>query len=472
MRGCLRGAAWLLGFLALAIWSGMSCEAAGGKTAVSVQGNARTDVIAFTQENVRMDASVTARGSAQTEASVTARGSARTEVVAIVQGNARMDESAFGQKNARMEEIGQMSGNADKEEEWQEQDPTDAFLAGLELDKLDDAFDGLGGQESFRFSDAVKKLIEGEMPLTLESLGQIMKDAFFSQISQGRKMAVQILLLLAVAAIFTNFAGISEKSQASDISFYMMYLVIFTLLMQSFRVMEQMTADALERVLTFVKLLMPSCFLASVFASGTVSGLGFYELTFGFILLMQWALKYVVMPAISLYVLLSMVNHITQEDYLSHFAELLKTFVEWVLKTLAAVSIGLQTVQSLVLPAVDALKTAILGRTVGSIPGIGNIFSGVTEVVLGSAVLIKNAVGAAGLIFLVLLCLAPLLKLLFLSLLYRLLAAVAQPVSDKRMVECIGGVGEGAGLLMKVLLTVGMLFFLSIALATAAVKGG
>ena len=126
--------------------------------------------------------------------------------------------------------------------------------------------------------------------------------------------------------------------------------------------------------------------------------------------------------------------------------------------------------QCLVLPAADSLKTSALTRTVGAVPGLGNVFNGVTEVVLGSAVLIKNAVGAAGLIFLAVLCLVPLLKLGAGALLYRLIAAVVQPVSNKYMVECIESAGEGAGLLMKALLTVGVLFFLSVAMATASIR--
>ncbi len=214
---------------------------------------------------------------------------------------------------------------------------------------------------------------------------------------------------------------------------------------------------------------MPSYFLASVFASGSVAGAGFYEVTLGVILIIQWILKYAVMPAVNLYVLFCMVNHLTKEDYLSKLAEILKTFVEWMLKTLMAAALGFQTIQRLILPAVDSLKTAVLTKTAGAVPGIGNVFSGVTEVVLGSAVLIKNAVGAAGMIFLALLCLVPLLKLGFGAVFYRLLAAIAQPVSDRRMVDCVGSVGEGLGLLMKVLLMVGALFFISIAMAAASI---
>lgn len=353
-----------------------------------------------------------------------------------------------------------------------EESLTDEFLNELDLGKIDDTFQELQRGEEFRFTDAVKQLIQGEIPLTPESLAKTLKDTLFTQVEENRRTAVRILLLITVAALFTNFVNVFEKSQAADISFYMMYLCLFTLLMQAFQVMGQMTMDTLNQVITFMKLLLPSYFLASVFATGSAAGTGFYELTLGIILVIQWVMKYAVMPAVNLYVLFAMVDHLTKEDYLSKLAELLKTFVEWSLKTLAALALGFQTVQCLVLPAVDSLKNSVVTKTAGAVPGLGNIFNGVTEVVIGSAVLIKNAVGAAGLIFLVLLCLVPFLKLGFGALFYRLLAAVSQPISDKRMVECISSVGEGAGLLMRVLLTVGLLFFLSVAMATATINGG
>ena len=346
---------------------------------------------------------------------------------------------------------------------------TEEFLDELELDEIDASFRELQENGGVRFTDAVKKLIQGEVPMTGEGVRQLLKDTLLSQVDGNRRTAVRIMLLLTVAGVVTNFISVFEKSQAASTGFYMMYLCLFTLLMQVFQMMQQITMDALDRVITFMELLMPSYFLASVFASGSVAGAGFYEVTLGVILIIQWILKYAVMPAVNLYVLFCMVNHLTKEDYLSKLAEILKTFVEWMLKTLMAAALGFQTIQRLILPAVDSLKTAVLTKTAGAVPGIGNVFSGVTEVVLGSAVLIKNAVGAAGMIFLALLCLVPLLKLGFGAVFYRLLAAIAQPVSDRRMVDCVGSVGEGLGLLMKVLLMVGALFFISIAMAAASI---
>lgn len=348
---------------------------------------------------------------------------------------------------------------------------TDQLIGELQLEEMDETLNELLADRTVSFGDIVKQLVQGDIPFDGEYIGQLVKQALFSQILQHKNTAVYILILAVVAAIFNNFANVFEKSQVADISFYMMYLLLFTILMKAFYGMSQMTLDTLNQVLTFMKLLIPSYFLAAAFASGSLAGAGFYELTLILITVIQYALKYIVMPAVNLYVLFMMLNFLTKEQYLSKMADLLKTFIGWSLKTLGAAAVGFQTVQCLLLPAIDALKTTVVHKTAGAVPGLGNIFSGVTDVILGSAFLIKNAIGVAGLILLVIICLMPFVKLGVCTLLYKLMAAVIQPVSDKRMMECINSVGEGAALLMKVLLTTGVLFFISVAMATASIGG-
>ena len=105
------------------------------------------------------------------------------------------------------------------------------------------------------------------------------------------------------------------------------------------------------------------------------------------------------------------------------------------------------------------------------IPGIGSIAGSVTDVVLGSSVLIKNGIGAAALVVIVLICLMPLVKLGVLMLILELAAALLQPVSDKRMTGCVSGVGEGIRLLFRVVFTTAVLFMLTIAVVTVSVRG-
>ena len=63
--------------------------------------------------------------------------------------------------------------------------------------------------------------------------------------------------------------------------------------------------------------------------------------------------------------------------------------------------------------------------------------------------------------------LLPLVQTAGTALLYKLAAAMIQPVSDERVTGCVEAVGEGCQILMQIVFTVGVLFLLTIAIVAA-----
>ena len=113
------------------------------------------------------------------------------------------------------------------------------------------------------------------------------------------------------------------------------------------------------------------------------------------------------------------------------------------------------------------MKRSAITKGAEAIPGVGDLLGGMTEVTIAVLVLIKNGIGMAGAMICVLLCLVPFFQMLIVTFLYKLTAAILEPVSDKRMIGCIEAVGDGSRLLMKVIATMSMLFLLTIAIVAA-----
>ena len=89
-----------------------------------------------------------------------------------------------------------------------------------------------------------------------------------------------------------------------------------------------------------------------------------------------------------MYILLKFVNHLSREEMLGKMAELIETLISWGLRTLLGVVAGLQVVRGLVTPVMDSLKRSAIGKTAGTLPGVGNAVNAVTELVLTTAVLV------------------------------------------------------------------------------------
>lgn len=342
----------------------------------------------------------------------------------------------------------------------------------LDLDEIQSGFEELSGQSEFSFSGTVLGLLKGEIPFDPQQIPALVSELFLGQLRQQRQMALQILVIVLASAIFSNFVKVFDSRQIADISFFMMYLLISTLLMRSFLAMNQSVVSTCGSLNRFMRLLLPSYLVTVVLSAGSFSAVGFYEITLFGIQLLQALIVRFILPAVNFYLVLLLLNQMSAEDLFSRFAELVETVIRWVTKSIFGIVVGLQAVQTLVAPALDSLKNSAFQRVARSIPGVGNLLDSAAETVVGSAVVVKNAVGVAGMIALVILSAVPLLKLLASILLFRLLCALIQPVSDKRMVDGIASISRGAVLLLQILATGISMFVISLAMVTAAIRGG
>ena len=358
----------------------------------------------------------------------------------------------------------------DKEQEANEL--KQEILSELDLKEVQDMLDAMLGEESFSFQEALENLLTGKDAFSEEAVQKILHGLLFSGLEKEKSLFMKILLLILLAALLANFASVFDSGQIGEISFYIVYLLLFMLLMDSF----SQAASALQQVISwmtdFMKALAPAYLITVSAASGAGAAAMFYEGVLILVWLIQWILLSVILPGTDLYVLLRLVNHLSREEMLGKLAELLSTAISWGLKTLLGIVAGLQVVKGLVAPVVDTLKRSLIGKAAGALPGVGNAVNMVTELVVTSAVLVRNCLGVMILIAFVLAGAGPVIRYGILSLAYRFLAACAQPVSDKRIVECLSTVGEGYGLLLKILFTAEVLCMLAFLILMAGLGGG
>lgn len=342
------------------------------------------------------------------------------------------------------------------------EDYSSELLGKMELDDIQDLMDELLGDKSFHFGDAIRQMVTGEQPFSREMFLEIVYEAVFGELERQKQNIFQLLLLVLAAAFFANFAKAFEKSQVGEISFYVIYLILFALLMNLFGSMSSGLKENLSFLVSMMKAVAPAYYLAVAASTGVTTAALFYQIVLILILMIQIAAVSLLLPCVNLYVLLEFVNHLSKEEMLSRLSELLKMLVEWALKTMTGVLVGMQVVQNLVAPVMDTLKRSAIGKTAGAIPGVGNAINSVTEIILTSAVLIRNSLGVVFLVAFLMWGLTPILRYGINGILYKLLAAVVQPVSDKRIAGCINTMGEGCLLLMKILFTSEILCMLTV----------
>lgn len=340
------------------------------------------------------------------------------------------------------------------------------LLETMDFTDVDRMMEELFPQETMGFADAVRQIMLGNTDAGREAMKEMLWERMLGAWEVNRKSILYLILLAIAAAVFIGFSDIFQTRQVSQISFYMIYLLVIGICLASFQAASEWMANGVHTLTGFMKVLYPVYFAAVTVAKGSVSSLAFYHLAIILIVVIEELLLHLIVPGIHMYVIIRVMNSLQSEDYLSKFAELLETTIGWGLKTLMGGMIGLNVIQGMLGPAIDTVKRSAVTRGMEMVPGVGDLLGGTAEVAFGTAVLIKNSIGIVGMFLCLVLCLAPLLQLAVITLGYKLAAALVQPVSDKRITECIGGVGEGCRMLMNCIFVTGILFLVTVAIVT------
>lgn len=343
----------------------------------------------------------------------------------------------------------------------------DEMINSIEDEEINEMLDEFFSYD-ISFKAMLSELISGKIPFNFDTVWELVKQVFVSEINENKESLIAVFLLCVMAALFTNFTKVLESGNVADIGFYILYLLLTAILLKSFQITYGIASDVLMHMTEFMKVLLPTFFVTVVAAGGAHTALVYYEFILTAIYIVEVILQKIVLPLCNVYVIINIINQISREDLFSKMTQLLYQIILWIIKWMFAIVMGINFVHSIITPAVDEFKGSMFNRAITSVPGVGNTLGGMSDVVIGSGVLIKNSVGAAILILLVMLTITPIVKIFICMFLYRLTAAVIQPISDKRMILCVETTAKASQLLLKCVVTTMSLLFLTMAVVTVA----
>lgn len=347
-----------------------------------------------------------------------------------IYGQEETGQSGAGREETRPEEFSLMDFDAEE---------IDAFLSRASK-----------GRETVSFRELMELLITGNFEQAASGAAKVVSDAFFSEIRSNTALMGQIIVLALAGAVFSSFSEIFGSGHVSETGFYVIYLCIMALLAATFFASIQVADEVTGSILEFMKALLPAYFLAVAMGGGAVTSSAVCGFTFAAVGLVQTVVCGLLLPLMRIYMPLVLAANLFKEDMISQLTELLKLLISWTMKTLFGIVVGFHLIQGLVIPQADALKNTAAMRFVELIPGIGAGAGTISQMVMGSGILIKNTAGAAAVAVLLFLAAVPVLKLLVLMALYYAAAAAMQPVCDKRLVSCMSQTAAGHGMLLKI----------------------
>lgn len=321
------------------------------------------------------------------------------------------------------------------------------------------------------FEELIEALLNGE-GVPYETVGEYIRKLFTGRMEEHKTLVFWLIAVSAAFSVLKSYAKSFSNSYISEICFFLCYCLMMALLLASFSEMNETILSTAERMAGFMKALVPVYCTAISFSLQVNASAAAYSLIFTAVYLVEWALRYVLAPLVQIYVMMEFLNHLTEEERFGKLAEMIADAVRFLLKAAVTFVLGINIIQGMVAPAMDRLAGNTVAKTIQMVPGLGNVANGMGQIFISSGLMIKNSVGAAALIVLVILCAVPFLNMALLAALYKCLSAVLEPIADKRLSGGMNGIAVGGALYLKILSTCLMLFFLTIALTAAATGFG
>ena len=381
---------------------------------------------------------------------------------------ARMtDQTETGSRN---EEDQTEIGSRNEEDQTTAEDQ-----AALSLDMLGDFSDiekavseAMTVESSISFKEILQALMKGSLDSAGQMFVQMIKEQITGGIYENQQLLFKIACFAVIGAIFTNFAMAFSKEQVAETGFYLTYTLLMTLMMTSFIMTAAIITNVLKSLTGFMKVLLPTFCAALTFTTGSLLSGAYYELMMAAIAIADWLMSTLIMKLIQIYVLTALVNHISKEDYLSKLSELLALLIRWSIRTVVGVILGINILQTMLLPAIDRAKGTAAYKLISALPGVGAAMNTALGAVIGSGVLIRNVLGMGSLIVILLICVVPVVRVCMVFLSYKVVQAVIQPVTDKRLLDGMESMTQGVGMLLQVLIGCVLMFILSLAVVCNA----
>ena len=107
-----------------------------------------------------------------------------------------------------------------------------------------------------------------------------------------------------------------------------------------------------------------------------------------------------------------------------------------------------------------------------AIPVVGKILGDAVDTVVGGGIILKNAIGLVGVIAVIGICIIPLIKLSILTISYKLLATVSQPIADTKIVSLLDQIGDVFKILLAILSSISFMLIIGTALVLKISNSG
>lgn len=332
----------------------------------------------------------------------------------------------------------------------------DLDLSGLEsiLSNLNSQQSGIFGSTSF--IEKLQSILSGEFTDNAGSVWEAILKLIFDELLNFLPLIATIIAVAILSGMVGDLRGTNSKSIA-DITHFVCYGVIIVLVVSACTNVLTLTSSTLQGLKEQIDIAFP-ILLTILTAIGGTASVGVYQpavALFSGTIMQIFTL--VLMPLFIFSLVFTVISNLSPSVKLEKFSNFFNSLFKWITGAVFTIFIGFLIIQGITAGGLDTVSIRTAKYAIRSyIPILGGYLSEGFNVIMASSILIKNAIGASGLLLMFSSVIVPVVEIVLLMLCLKLTAGILEPLTDSRISNFINGVAKS--LIMPIVLIIGVAF--------------
>lgn len=313
------------------------------------------------------------------------------------------------------------------------------------------------------FEDTAREIISGKFSLdAVGILGNILASVTDEMKSFSATAAAMLVMAILSSTAATLNSAIGGKSSAQA-AFFTFFTTISGLALVCFSKALGYATEVVFSMTSFMTKLTPVIIMMLFTCCKSASAAAFEPVLSATVFVAAEVIQRCLVPLITFSAVLSVAGNVGDKNSISGFVRIIKSITKWIMALVITVFTGVNTIYGFTAPALDAVGARAMKFAVGSlVPVVGGFLSDTLDTVASSATVMKNTVGVSGIVVMCIICIAPIIKIGIMQLMLKLISAVVEPITDKRICSMLWDMSDAVTAVFGVVVLTAVLFLINI----------
>ena len=343
-------------------------------------------------------------------------------------------------------------------------------LSSLDLKEIETILKGLSDSEvavfgAQNFGDKVSQIVSGQFATGQQSIFSAVINLFFDDVLDFVPLLASVIVISIICGFLSNLKSENGGRSVGDIIHFVCYGVVITLVMTAVVNLLKMTTSTINGLRSQMEVVFP-ILLTIMTAIGGTASVSIYQPAVAFLSSgIMHIFTVVLMPIFIFSLVFTIVSNLTSTVKLDKFTKFFQSAFKWLIGGVFTIFMAFLAIQGITASTYDGVSIRTAKYAIRSyIPILGGYLSEGFDVIMASSVLIKNAVGASGLLLMFASVLSPIVKIVVCIFILKLAAAILEPLTDQRISDFIYSVSKSLSMLIVMILGVAFMYLITVGL--------